>query len=221
MSSDTSCTSGSGTIASSSRAAHSYRLVGVGALHGQVVGAVAHVAADLNRRRQADECPEPREPQELRTQLLRDLRGGDRAASRRGISWTLKRAVFIDPKPPPVLAKNVSTYGFAIDDLRRPASRSRPCRSTTCPAPRCTLMFSESLSWSGMNPFGTMLNISIVAGEHGANTTSITGAVAQHDAEAPFVAAEQPAELPLHRTARTPFAVQRRDVAGSGCRASA
>ena len=56
---------------------------GVGALHRERVRAVAHAAADLNRRRQAHERAKAREPEQLRTNLLRDLAGRQRALTPR------------------------------------------------------------------------------------------------------------------------------------------
>ena len=59
---DTSSTSGSAAIASSRTGRPGVQLLGVQALHGHVVGAVAGEAADLKGRRQRQRRPEAREP---------------------------------------------------------------------------------------------------------------------------------------------------------------
>ena len=98
----------------------------------------------------------------------------DRSRSRRGTSCTLMRARFIDPTPPPVLTKKVSTYGlWRTTSAMRCEDSSMSWNEVPCAA--CRLMFSESLSSSGTKPFGTTANISIVAAITTANTASIAG----------------------------------------------
>ena len=83
-------------IAASSRRRPRVQLVGVGALHGQVVGAVAAAPADLKRRRQADERLEAGKAAELRPRSCCAICAAVSGRLARGISCTLKRAVFID-----------------------------------------------------------------------------------------------------------------------------
>ena len=60
------------------------------------------------------------------------------------------------------------------------------------------LTFNESLSVSGMNPLGTMPNISTVANSTPTNTTSMSQAVPKHQSQAPTVARAQPIERAVH-----------------------
>ena len=109
MSSDTSCTSGSRGDRRLEPRRPVVEVLGVVALHGQAVGAVAHPPADLNRRRQRDEGAERRETAAAAARICCAICAALTGRLRRGVSCTLKRAVFIEPNPPPVLAKNVST----------------------------------------------------------------------------------------------------------------
>ena len=120
MSSETSCTSGSGAIAASRLRRPVVQVRRCRRSGPSACRCCCPAPANLDRRRQADERPEARESASSCGRSCCAICAAVTGRLRRGVSWTLSRAVFIDPMPPPVLAKNVSTYGLRVDDRRRP-----------------------------------------------------------------------------------------------------
>ena len=167
-------------------------LVGVGALHRDVVAAVADAAADLERRRDVDERAVVREPQELRPELLRDLLRRHRAlGARQELHLDLRR---FEPRRRRCRRRSdheAVDVRVLLDDLGR-AQRARAHVVERRALRRAQVDEQRVVVLIGDEPLRDDAVHVDRAGEHRDEHDDHHEAVAQHDAEAPLVAVEQP-----------------------------